>query len=147
MSTSKIFVSTSFIIELHNKVSTGKYTKGLGQLQLSFAYPFEDVNSIALTGISQDMQSSTIFFKNTTSAPPESAGLKSAQKHSSTSPSPPRPCLCRSSRDTTTSKVALKIFRSHQRQCLLRSHQCSYQHPQLDVLALLGRSLRHRGGS
>lgn len=42
--------STSFISEKHNKVSEGKYTKGLGQLQLSFACPFEDVNSMALTG-------------------------------------------------------------------------------------------------
>lgn len=28
----------------------GKFTKGLGQLGLSFAYPFEDVNSMSLTG-------------------------------------------------------------------------------------------------
>jgi hydroxymethylglutaryl-CoA synthase len=42
---------TSFISEKHNKVSEGKYTKGLGQLQLSFACLFEDVNSMALTGI------------------------------------------------------------------------------------------------
>lgn len=41
---------TSLISEKHNKVSEGKYTKGLGQLQLAFACPFEDVNSMALTG-------------------------------------------------------------------------------------------------
>lgn len=28
----------------------GKYTKGLGQLELSFAHAFEDVNSMSLTG-------------------------------------------------------------------------------------------------
>lgn len=38
--------------EKFNKVSPGKYTNGLGQLQLSFAYPFEDVNSLSLTGTS-----------------------------------------------------------------------------------------------
>lgn len=42
---------TFFVIpEKFNKVSTGKYTNGLGQLELSFAYPFEDVNSLCLTG-------------------------------------------------------------------------------------------------
>lgn len=37
--------------EKFNKVSPGKYTNGLGQHELSFAYPFEDVNSLCLTGI------------------------------------------------------------------------------------------------
>jgi len=37
-------------LEKFNNVSTGKYTNGLGQLQLSFTYPFEDVNSLCLTG-------------------------------------------------------------------------------------------------
>lgn len=42
---------TFFVIpEKFNKVSAGKYTNGLGQLELSFAYPFEDVNSLCLTG-------------------------------------------------------------------------------------------------
>jgi len=39
-----------FYIEKYNNVSSGKYTKGLGQTELSFAYPFEDVNSMSLTG-------------------------------------------------------------------------------------------------
>ena len=37
-------------LEKFNKVSPGKYTQGLGQLELSFAYPFEDVSSLCLTG-------------------------------------------------------------------------------------------------
>lgn len=40
----------SIIVEKFNKVSAGKYTNGLGQLQLAFTYPFEDVNSLCLTG-------------------------------------------------------------------------------------------------
>ena len=36
--------------ETFKKAGSGKYTKGLGQLQLSFAHPFEDVNSMCLTG-------------------------------------------------------------------------------------------------
>jgi hypothetical protein len=39
-----------FTSETFNKVSAGKYTNGLGQLRLSFSYPFEDVNSMCLTG-------------------------------------------------------------------------------------------------
>jgi hypothetical protein len=39
-----------FILEKHHGVGEGKYTKGLGQLQLSFAIDSEDVNSLALTG-------------------------------------------------------------------------------------------------
>lgn len=45
--------------ETYKKAGTGKYTKGLGQLQLSFAYQFEDVNSICLTGTSRSIQLST----------------------------------------------------------------------------------------
>lgn len=37
-------------VEKHYGVPKGKYTKGLGQLQLSFATAAEDVNSLALTG-------------------------------------------------------------------------------------------------
>lgn len=37
-------------LEIYKQVSPGKYTKGLGQLQLSFANASEDVNSISLTG-------------------------------------------------------------------------------------------------
>lgn len=37
-------------LETFKKAGTGKYTKGLGQLQLSFAHGFEDVNSMCLTG-------------------------------------------------------------------------------------------------
>lgn len=131
--------------ETHNQVSKGKYTQGLGQLQLSFAYPFEDVNSIALTGICPLIQSSTISSENITSVLPRSADSKSAPKHSPTNPNPPKPFSCPSSRATTISKVPILPFRSHQRQRLLRSHQRSSQHSQLDQFSFLGRSLRHRG--
>ena len=50
MLTNRTSVTTFIITEVQNQVSKGKYTKGLGQLQLSFAYPQEDVNSISLTG-------------------------------------------------------------------------------------------------
>jgi 3-hydroxy-3-methylglutaryl CoA synthase len=52
MWTRKIYVYLITIIERYNKASIGKYTKGLGQEELSFTYPFEDVNSLALTGSS-----------------------------------------------------------------------------------------------
>lgn len=34
-------------------MTTGKYTVGLGQLNMSFVMPFEDVNSMALTVVSR----------------------------------------------------------------------------------------------
>jgi 3-hydroxy-3-methylglutaryl CoA synthase len=37
-------------LEIYKNTGKGKYTKGLGQLQLSFANASEDVNSISLTG-------------------------------------------------------------------------------------------------
>lgn len=46
-------------LESYKNVSAGKYTKGLGQLQLSFANAFEDINSISLTGKLLITQSST----------------------------------------------------------------------------------------
>lgn len=79
------------IPEKHNNVSEGKYTKGLGQLQLSFAYPFEDVNSMALTGKNASIQPSAISCGNTTSLPPRSVGSKWGLRPSLTSPNPPRP--------------------------------------------------------
>jgi hydroxymethylglutaryl-CoA synthase len=36
-------------LEEHNKVGRGKYTVGLGQDRMAFAYEFEDVNSMSLT--------------------------------------------------------------------------------------------------
>ena len=38
-------------LEQHDKVSAGKYTKGLGQNNMSFFDIYEDINSISLTGI------------------------------------------------------------------------------------------------
>lgn len=46
----KLGTPSSYSSEEHNQVGKGKYTVGLGQDQLSFAYDFEDVNSMALTG-------------------------------------------------------------------------------------------------
>jgi hypothetical protein len=37
-------------LEIYKNAGKGKYTKGLGQLQLSFANACEDVNSMSLTG-------------------------------------------------------------------------------------------------
>jgi 3-hydroxy-3-methylglutaryl CoA synthase len=37
-------------LERYSGASQGKYTKGLGQLQLAFTLPQEDSNSLALTG-------------------------------------------------------------------------------------------------
>jgi len=139
--------TTVDISETHNQVSKGKYTLGLGQHQLSFAYPFEDVNSIALTGIYGLTQLSTISSENTTSAPLRLADSRLAPKHLQTSPNPPKPCSCLFSRDITTLKVFLVTFRSHQRQRMLWSYKCSFKHAQLDQLSFLGRPLRHCGGS
>jgi hydroxymethylglutaryl-CoA synthase len=37
-------------LEEFNQVTKGKYTIGLGQDRMAFAYEFEDVNSMSLTG-------------------------------------------------------------------------------------------------
>lgn len=37
-------------IEEYDKVSSGKYTSGLGQDRMSFVYDNEDINSICMTG-------------------------------------------------------------------------------------------------
>ncbi len=55
--------------EQYYAVSEGKYTKGLGQLQLSFATQAEDPNSLALTGNLSLTQPSTIYSKTTTFTP------------------------------------------------------------------------------
>jgi len=39
-----------FYLEVFDGVSKGKYTIGLGQKNMSFVEPYEDVNSMALTG-------------------------------------------------------------------------------------------------
>lgn len=44
----KTFVSQEDL-ETFEKAPKGKYTIGLGQKNLAFVYPFEDVNSMALT--------------------------------------------------------------------------------------------------
>lgn len=45
---------------MYKNVGRGKYTKGLGQLQLSFTNANEDVNSMSLTGTSNVTQSLVI---------------------------------------------------------------------------------------
>ena len=45
------FLHLSKFIEKFDGVSSGKYTIGLGQKNMSFTNSFEDINSICLTGI------------------------------------------------------------------------------------------------
>jgi hydroxymethylglutaryl-CoA synthase len=40
-------------MERFEGVATGKYTVGLGQVNMAVAMPFEDVNSMALTVVSR----------------------------------------------------------------------------------------------
>jgi len=47
-------------LEKHHGVGEGKYTKGLGQLQLSFAIDSEDVNSLALTVVNNLMKNNNL---------------------------------------------------------------------------------------
>lgn len=92
--------------EIFNKVSPGKYTNGLGQLQLAFTYPFEDVNSLCLTGnIYNLIQSSPDYSKITTLKPHKLEDFKSEQKRLLINPNPPKLCWWISSKITTISKV------------------------------------------
>lgn len=63
-------------VETFKKAGTGKYTKGLGQLQLSFAHAFEDVNSMCLTGIKSKTQWSTTSCRTIISTLPRWADSK-----------------------------------------------------------------------
>jgi len=51
------------LLELHDKVKTGKYTLGLGQSKMAFTTPREDVCSLALTAVSKLMKRDGIDFR------------------------------------------------------------------------------------
>ncbi|KAI3378833.1 hypothetical protein SNEBB_007899 [Seison nebaliae] len=51
-------------LEVHDQVSTGKYTIGLGQQQMAYCTDLEDVNSLSLTVVDRLMRRNSIAYKD-----------------------------------------------------------------------------------
>lgn len=118
--------------EDHYKASKGKYTLGLGQDRLSFAYEFEDVNSMSLTGKQWVTVVVDRLLRNYGVDPNKVGRLEIGTE-----------TLLDKSKSTKTVLMTLfkdnhdiegKIFfelRRNQCQRLLRGHQCTLQRAQL----------------